>query len=246
MSTMLKPLAALAALSLSLSSACSRPAPRVAEGNDHTETSASAQSKSAPETTPTARERGRQSEPAKTESASATTHKPLVQAEEDLDGKPGPEQLVLYSDRTLVAGKAKGTAELTSAGEFWINERASLRVVLLGRGVRAVLVALPTLDEEDPPSRFQLFRLVADKLERILDISPGFASPHRLRFPGDGTARFVEAPEQACAQRGAEARAIPLYEVVYELADTTMIERPRKDVVRRTSCAEARLADGEL
>jgi hypothetical protein len=249
MSPLSKPLAALAALSLSLSFACNRPAPRVVEGSDHAQTRASsAATKAAPEMASAARERGSESEQAKTgsaeRSAAAKARKPLVQGEEDVDGKPGLEQLVLYSDGTLLAGKAMGTAALTEAGEFWINERASLRVIALARGVRAVLLALPARDEEDPASRFQLFRLVADKLERILDISPGFASPHRLRFLGDGTARFVEAPEQACSERGAGARAIPLYEVVYELAEVTMTERPRKDVVRRTSCAEPRLADG--
>lgn len=176
------------------------------------------------------------SEGATTGSAAPSTGEPLLRAEYDLDGQAGAELVALYPDGVLRAGAAAGRAELTEAGPFWMKERAALRVVALRAGQPAVLLVLPTSDEEDPASRFQLFQLAGGRLERVLDIAPGFASAERLSFPGDGTVRYVETPDQACRRAGPQASSAPLREVIYEWAAAKVVERSRK-TGRKVRCA---------
>ncbi len=176
------------------------------------------------------------SEGAATASAASSAGEPLLRAEHDLDGEAGAELVALYPDGVLRAGAAAGRAELTEAGPFWMKERAALRFVALRAGQPAVLLVLPTADEEDPASRFQLFQLAGTRLERVLDITPGFANAERLSFPGDGTARYVETSDEACRRAGPQASSAPLQEVIYEWATAKMVERSRKSG-RKVRCA---------
>lgn len=143
----------------------------------------------------------------------------------------------MYADGSLVAGEARGTADLTHPGEFWLKELAALQVVALAPGVTAILVALPLADEEDPASRFQLFVPEGRQLLRVLDITPGFGRVQRLRFPGDGTLRYVETQSEACARYGLKPGTTPLHEVTYELSGTVMRETARKPTVRTVDCS---------
>lgn len=130
----------------------------------------------------------------------ATPEAVLLRAHGDLDGDGTADDLVLHPDGTLVAGRSQTQVELTGASEYWMGKQASLRVVDLDAAthLRAVLLELPTAEEEDPPNRVQLFVLDGDRLRRVLDWAPTGYGPVQVELPGDGSLRYVEDGWTAC------------------------------------------------
>jgi hypothetical protein len=164
----------------------------------------------------------------------------ILRAEADLDGVAGNETIELHADGALVAGSLRGTVELPQASEFWMDEQAAITVVDLDRAAptRAVLVALPTDADEDPPNRFQLFVARDGALVRVLDITPGAYHPTELAFPGDGTVHFLEDGWSACERAGHSSRAVAREEITFRLAGDSMIESNRRPTRERQRCDE--------
>lgn len=119
---------------------------------------------------------------------------------------------------------------------------ASLRTVVLDAAAHrnAVLLATPIAEDEDPPSRFQLFVVSGDKLVRVFDQVIGVYNSPDITFPGDGTMRYVEQGWMACERAKHPATPVPKQEVVLRLdrAGTSLIEWRRIDTGERQDCSQ--------
>lgn len=146
-------------------------------------------------------------------------------------------RVYLDSKHILHVGDTALKVEHAAVGFFW-EKQASVGVKLLGDGQPAVLLSTPIAGAEDPPNRHQLF-LVGKQgsLIRVFDESPGAYGVRELRFPGDGTMRYVEDGWGAC-NRTKHPKEVALQEVSYRLNDTAtkMIESDRKDTVKTQKC----------
>lgn len=169
----------------------------------------------------------------------------LVSTKADFDGKPGPESVALHKDGTLVAGGLRGEAELTKATDVWLNHQGAIHVVTLDRKqkTRAIVVALPTAETPDPPNRYQIFLAADKKLRRVLDRKIGTYGVVELRFPGDGSMRYIESDWTAC-EREAEPGKPPFFsgivtrqEVILRLDKTgVMVEAARRPTNKKQDC----------
>jgi hypothetical protein len=170
----------------------------------------------------------------------------LLSTAADLDGQPGPERVALLGDGTLVAGSARGTVDLSqseltpdSVGAYFFQKQAAIRVVDLDRRrrERAILVALPTAESEDPPNRYQLFTIENGSLRRVLDRVIGTYGVNELRFPGDGTARYIEDGWSACERLHDPSRTAIRREVILRLdRDGEMREAARARTALTQRC----------
>ncbi|MEM9190645.1 MAG: hypothetical protein AAGF12_15780 [Myxococcota bacterium] len=153
----------------------------------------------------------------------------LLQAEGDVDGDGTADSVELRDNGDLRAGSLQGVVELTDADEYFMNEQAALSVVDFDRGVRAVLVALPTEESEDPPNRYQLFVPRDGGLARILDVVIGAYGPIELRFSGNGTAEHTEDGWTACDRLGHPRRAARQDVTLRLDADGQLVEGGRQN-----------------
>jgi hypothetical protein len=144
-------------------------------------------------------------------SSNDTTVDVLRRTEAQFDDEPGAEAIALFKDGRLTAGNLEGRATLPSPLETYEEHALDaqgrlngvvLRVVKFGQKnhPRAILVALPTNQDEDPPSLHQLFIAEPNGLRRVLNMYLGQQEP--LSFNNDGTAEFVESGSRACARAG--------------------------------------------
>jgi hypothetical protein len=128
----------------------------------------------------------------------------LLALDADLDGDGAAEAIRVSAKGMLWIDAAAQAAEIDRQGDAWSPD-ASLTVVDLDAtdGAREVLFAQPTADDEDPPLRYQIYRLAADgSVRRILDQVIGVYNPTPLVFPGDGTVRYVQTGWMACLAQG--------------------------------------------
>ncbi len=169
----------------------------------------------------------------------------LLRTEAEFDGCPGTERIVLLEDGTLLAGAAEGRADASHAGSPWFEEQGALRVVTLREEplLRAILLVLPAsgFDDVDPPSRYQLFVLRNGRLHRVLVLQPAAYGGVPLRFPGDGTLRYIEDGWAACERIGGEVgsrRVAVRQEVIFQWDPHTgrMWEAARRPTASRQRC----------
>ncbi len=178
----------------------------------------------------------------------------LLRTEADLDGRPGAERIELLRDGTLRAGAAEARVELpnvastddtddTEAWRFWLREQGQLQVVTFRASplVKAVLVGLPVIERgEDPPNVYHLFLWKDEGLQHVLTLRRGSYGPLELRFPGDGTLRYVEDGWSACQRAGHayEEQSVARQEVVFRLDPRTgrMREAERRATSSRQRC----------
>ncbi len=125
----------------------------------------------------------------------------LVTGRGSIDDTPGIDQLTLHADGTLVAGTLRGRVTLEHRpSDYWLGQQASLSVVMLDASTPAVLVALPTKDNEDPPNIYELFierdGALVSVFQRVIGVY-GVVPP---QFPGDGTLVVADDAYEACSR----------------------------------------------
>src|SRR5688500_17560103 len=156
----------------------------------------------------------------------------------DLDGIAGDESIVLWSDGTLEVGGLTGHVTIPDASEYFQQHQSTVQVVLVNRraGVRGVLVGLPVEGDEDPPNRWQLLVRAGATLRLVLDVSLGAYGVTPLRFPGDGTARYIEDGWTACI-RADHPRTVRRDEVTLRAGRSgMMVEAARRPTARAQQC----------
>ena len=126
----------------------------------------------------------------------------VLEIEAAWDAKPGDDRIALYSDGRLVAGDEEGRAEMPVSDGYFFDKQAALSVVRFDKkaAVNAIVVALPTPDDEDPPQVYQVFVSEAGKLRRIFHKTIGSYNVTPLKFRGNGTARYLEDGWTACGR----------------------------------------------
>ncbi len=156
--------------------------------------------------------------------------RPILQIRADWDANPGLDDVVLYDDGELHAGDDRGIAKLPTKGGYFFGEQASIDVVELGAPsfARAVVVALPTPDDEDPPNVYQVFVSTPDGLHRIFEQAIGAYGVHPLSFPGDGTAQYLEDGWTACERADFPTRA-KLHRVTLGIGNDGVLVEQRRD-----------------
>lgn len=120
------------------------------------------------------------------------------------------------------------------------RDDASLRVVPLDAQRTAILLTTPTAEDEDPPSRFQLFIVHEGTLLRVFDRVIGVYNSPDIVFPGDGTLRYVEQGWMACERARHPPTPVPKQQVVHRLdhAGTTLVESQRLDTAETQDCSQ--------
>lgn len=162
----------------------------------------------------------------------------VLQGEGDVDGKPGAERITLYSDGTLHAGAWAGKADAAHGDAVFMERQGTVRVELLAAGVRAVVLGLPAEEQEDPPTRWQVFVASDGALRRVLDITPGSYGEVGLRFPGDGTVRYTEDGWTACAASEGQPSG-PIHEITLGPGDDGMlVEKAKTPTGKAQDCGQ--------
>jgi hypothetical protein len=167
----------------------------------------------------------------------------LLATAADIDGRPGEEQIALLEDGTLRAGDLQTRVELPEMDDdyFW-KKQAALSVVMLdaASGLRAILLAVPTGEGEDPPNIDRLFVVRGGRLVVVFDQVLGVYNPTPVVFPGDGTLHYVEQGWEACERAKYPATPVPKQEVVFRLdrAGSRMLEVKRTDTVEAQDCSQ--------
>ena len=131
---------------------------------------------------------------------------------------------------------------------FW--RQASLSVVTFDPGREAIVLALPTPEEEDPPN-FYWVGLVRDgALQPIFMEEVGVYGVQPILLPGDGTVRYVEDGWTACERLEHPAEATR-QEVVHRwdpATETLGVERTDTELVQRcdqlAACPFVYVVDG--
>ncbi|MCC6998401.1 MAG: hypothetical protein IT370_27565 [Deltaproteobacteria bacterium] len=140
----------------------------------------------------------------------------------DLDGDRRPERILLAQDGTLSVGAATLKLALTSRAPRG-------RVVALDDALatRHLLLEQETDDDEDPPTRYRLFRFQDGALTMVLDRGLGTYGRVELEI-GDGGVAFVEDGWGACTRAQHPATPVARERVVLT-PDTSgmLIERTR-------------------
>ncbi|MEO8372609.1 MAG: HAD hydrolase-like protein [Candidatus Solibacter sp.] len=103
-------------------------------------------------------------------------------------------------DRIAVVVVDGGTANLPTSGGYFFGEQAKLEVVRFGHAKhpRALVVAIPTADEEDPANVYQVFVADGPRLRKIYEATIGSYGVVPLEFAGDGTVSYLEDGWAAC------------------------------------------------
>lgn len=151
--------------------------------------------------------------------------------------------ITLYEDGTLVAGSAQGQAEIPAAHQYRIETQAAIQVVELGSPEysEAILVSLPSIENEDPPNVEQLFVPDGKVLRRVLNRSFGVYGVTSLDFLGDGTLEYLESGWTACGRSGesiGSGAEVPLQIVTLGFVGDDMSEIERRDSTVTQKCDE--------
>ncbi len=123
----------------------------------------------------------------------------------EFDAESGADTVTLYADGTLAVGTLRGAVELTEATDYFMGEQAAVRIHRYDDAKNAIMVALPTSDQEDPPNRYQLFVQQGDALVKIFDQVIGVYGVHDPEIrSNDGSLVIDEDPHSACARANPE------------------------------------------
>jgi len=148
----------------------------------------------------------------------------------------GPDALLREDGRVEAFGLV-GEVEMTGAGEYWMEQQASVEVAYLDAGERVVIVALPVAEEEDPPNRYQVLMPRDGALQEILDLSIGAYGAQELRFPGDGTAEYTEDGWSACDREEHPQTPVEREVVVMRMQDGRLEEAERRPTGETQDCS---------
>lgn len=161
----------------------------------------------------------------------------------DIDSRPDREVLSIYADGTLLAGGWQGKAEVPTSTDWFKSQQSKISAEVLdqAKGSHVIIVALPTEEDEDPPNRYQLFVPGAGGLTKIYDQVIGVYGVTDLRFPGDGTVRYIEDSWSACGSPHGEATehdgTVPIHEVTLALdASGQLVEHDRTESGQTFDC----------
>ena len=171
-------------------------------------------------------------------SPAAPAEPALLEALGDLGGR-GLELVSLLADGTLRAGAASASVELGDRSSYFWPKQAALTVVTVAAGVRAILLATPVDEEEDPPNRYRLFVPDGATLRLAFDQVIGVYGVVELRFAGDGTASYLEDGWTACERAGHPSevrRALVLLR--FDPQGPTLQEQGRTPGTERQRCSE--------
>lgn len=156
------------------------------------------------------------------------------------DATPGADAIALHQDGRVVVGNEEGRASLPTAGGYFFDKQARMDVVKLGdaKFERALVVAIPTVDEEDPANVYQVFVSDGGALRKIYEATIGTYGVVPLVFVGDGTATYVEDGWTAC-ERAKFPTEVALKTVVLRIGkDGTLAEVKRKKTKDTQKCGE--------
>lgn len=135
-------------------------------------------------------------------------------------------------------------------GVIW-SRQASLEVVTFDDEREAVVLALPTRDDEDPPNHYRVWIVHEGALLPVFDQVVGTYGVHPLILPGDGTVRYVEGGWGACSRLEFPAEATR-QEVVHRwsaITGSVNEERTDTEQVQRcemlAACPFVYLVDGD-
>lgn len=148
---------------------------------------------------------------------------------------PGAGAVWLDSDGTLYVENLSTMPEYWESDQFWFDEQASLTTATFDDNTTAIILALPSPDEdEDPPNVFQIFLVGDGRLDRVFVGQIGVFGVTPLSFAGDGTMSYVEDPQSACLSEGG---IVPIEEIFYSLADGDLVESSRRDTGGEQDCS---------
>ena len=174
--------------------------------------------------------------------AGATRTGVLLSTTGNIDGAEGDESITFDADGTLRAGSLSTRVELPEMNDYFWDEQAVLRIVMLDSAKKQVAIHLgvPTGDSEDPPNVERLFIARRGRLVKVFDQVLGVYNPTDLAFPGDGTLRYVEQGWTACIRAKHSTTPVVKQEVVFRLnrAGTSMVEWKRIDTKDTQRCDE--------
>lgn len=156
------------------------------------------------------------------------------------DATPGPDAIVLHPDGRVVAGDEEGRASLPTSSGYFFEKQARMEVVELGdaKFERALVLAIPTADEEDPANVYQVFVADGGALRKIYEATIGTYGVVPLVFAGDGTMTYVEDGWTAC-QRAKFPTAVALKTVVLRVGKDGMLAEVKRTKTKETQkCGE--------
>lgn len=180
----------------------------------------------------------------KSDHPAAEGGKPILATNGEWDDEPGEEAIVLHDDGKLVAGTDEGTATLPTSSGYFFDEQAKISVVRLGDATfpKALLLAIPTADQEDPPNVYQVFVSEGGKLRKVYEEAIGSYGVVPLEFPGDGSARYLEDGWTACERAGFpenRSKGVVRQHVILRVGpDKTLVEAKRKPSKHEQRCDE--------
>jgi hypothetical protein len=178
--------------------------------------------------------------PVVAETTEPAAPKVLLTIGADWDATPGHETITLFDDGRLVAGTDEGRASLPSSAGHHFEQQALLDVVDLGdaKFERALIVAIPTGEDEDPPNVYQVFVSEAGALRKVYEGTIGNYGVVPLEFPGDGTMSWVEDGWTAC-QRAKFPATTKRQRVVLRIGkDGMLAEVKRRPTKQLQKCGE--------
>ncbi|MGB1015962.1 MAG: hypothetical protein ACPG4T_17625 [Nannocystaceae bacterium] len=126
----------------------------------------------------------------------------LFQAEADLDGDGKREQVTLFDNGKLQAAMGdkviEGLADLDELDLESRRDETHLRGARFDKTTEALVLEMPTPDDEDPPTQYQVFVLRNQKLVRVFAQVVGVFNAQPLLIAGNGTVGYREDGWTAC------------------------------------------------
>lgn len=144
----------------------------------------------------------------------------------------GPDGVVHVGPLTTALGEHYTGPDDVYAG-FW--RQASLAVVTFDGDRDAIVLALPTRDEEDPANHYWVWIVHEGALFAVFDQVVGTYGVQPLLLPGDGTVRYVEDGWGACTRLEHPAEATR-QEVVHRWNAATGVSEERTDTEQVQRC----------
>jgi hypothetical protein len=167
--------------------------------------------------------------------AIAPADETLLEIRAEWDAIPGPDPIALRGDGRLTAAAEEGRASLPTSGGYFFDEQARIEVVQLGhpKYARAIVVAIPTGDEEDPANVYQLFVSDGGALKKVWEATVGSYGVVPLTFAGDGTVRYLEDGWTACERAKFPAK-VKLQTVVLAIGKDGMLGEVKRQATKQT------------
>ncbi len=151
-----------------------------------------------------------------------------------VDGKA--TAVFLDDAKVLHAGAVHISVSYPSSNEHYWKKQAALSVHSFSASEKAVLLATPASDDEQPPNVYQVFLMRNGELRNVLRLT---AIRNSLSLPGDGTVMRLEDPWAACERLGYPAEAaIENISYGFDASGDALVEVERTDSGERFVCDE--------